>query len=742
LLIWDFKMKRLAVFIIIFMLFISVFLPAISISKQQKIIEPNPIENNLFAHWKFDETDGNIAYDSSGNGYHGTVNGAQWTSGKDGGALEFDGSNDYVQITENTSEFNSYLETVGKGSISLWFKCDYIPTEHGITPLFYYGDFSPCTNMFDAANRGLIIEIGHSPVHHGSKWLYFTIFANGCTLPSFCYNSETEIQVGKWYHFVAVVGEDYNTGYLNGEEMTERHYNFGNSQYSEFFEDAVSHEVAWIGKGYWDAKNDPTPTVYYDGKIDDVRLYNKPLSAEEVLDLYTLNNDENLVGHWKFDENGGIIAYDSSGNDFHADVIGEPVWVEGMRGNALYFDGTNDYVEMPQDAVEYIGDLEKGTIAFWLNFENILQNQDIIPLFYIGIDNEYDEDDLFIIEIGHGTIQNTRLYVTWIIDQQIPVLCYDTAFNLEENKWYHFAVSVGPDGNTGFLNGEELIDRHYNFGDSTDDLFLDDIPVKEMLSVAYGKTNDMIDPYFRYFKGYMDDIRIYNKPLNETEIYEIYKENEPPYKPSEPDPENGSNNVNINKILSWTGGDPNDDPVTYDVYFGKESIPPMVADNISESIFDPGTLDYNTNYSWKIIAWDDNEQRTIGPRWSFKTKRNNSSPEIPEINGPTNGKAGDTLNYIVTTTDPDDDQIYYWVSWFDGCPGVYWNGPYDSGEPITFSYTYAEKGSFIIRIKAKDINDLESEWATIEVTIPRLRTNYEFFQLLLNRFPFLKFLLS
>jgi len=232
-------MKKLCVILIVIMLVTTAFISITALSIQQTESYRKTTRNDPIAHWTFDENSGNTAYDSSGNGYHATVTGAQWTTGKVNGALEFDGANDYVQITENTTQFHSNLQTVGKGSIAVWFKADYIPTTHGIVPIFYYGDLDPCTNMFDAANQGLIIELGHSPVHPGSERLYFTIFANGCTLPSFCYDSWDPIQTGEWYHFVAVVGENYNTGYLNGQEMMNRRYNFGNSSYSQFFENAV-----------------------------------------------------------------------------------------------------------------------------------------------------------------------------------------------------------------------------------------------------------------------------------------------------------------------------------------------------------------------------------------------------------------------------------------------------------------------------------------------------------------------
>ena len=140
--------------------------------------EPD-ITDGLVAHWAFDEGSGNIVEDSSTYGNSGTVYGASWTTGAVNGALEFDGIDDFIQIPDDSSIPPSHFASLGDGSISVWFKCDYIPTDNGIAPIFYYGSSSPCENMFDASNQGLIIEIGHSPVHLGSKRIYFTIFANG-----------------------------------------------------------------------------------------------------------------------------------------------------------------------------------------------------------------------------------------------------------------------------------------------------------------------------------------------------------------------------------------------------------------------------------------------------------------------------------------------------------------------------------------------------------------------------------
>lgn len=100
----------------------------------------------------------------------------------------------------------------------------------------------------------------------------------------------------------------------------------------------------------------------------------------------------------------------------------------------------------------------------------------------------------------------------------------------------------------------------------------------------------------------------------------------------------------------------------------------------------------------------------------------NEPPTPPIIDGPTSGKAGELLNYTFTSTDPEGDDISYLVRWDWACGGSETSDFVPSGEPVSMSHTYNSKGTYSLRVMAKDINQAESNWSEFEVTIPRTRS--------------------
>lgn len=116
----------------------------------------------------------------------------------------------------------------------------------------------------------------------------------------------------------------------------------------------------------------------------------------------------------------------------------------------------------------------------------------------------------------------------------------------------------------------------------------------------------------------------------------------------------------------------------------------------------------------------------------------NSPPEKPTINGPEQGKPGEVQEFEITTTDPDGDDVYYMIDWGDD-EITDWLGPYESGEIITAEHEWNAEGNYIIKVKAKDPDGLETDWTWLKITMPKSH-QFSFFEWLNSHFPFLNWL--
>lgn len=102
--------------------------------------------------------------------------------------------------------------------------------------------------------------------------------------------------------------------------------------------------------------------------------------------------------------------------------------------------------------------------------------------------------------------------------------------------------------------------------------------------------------------------------------------NSAPNTPSIPLPGDDTTGTSIYTTLNWTGGDPDGNTVTYDIYFGtSETLTDPVATDQSASTYDPGTLNYSTHYYWKIVVTDEHGLSTEGPLWEFTTASTSSN---------------------------------------------------------------------------------------------------------------------
>jgi len=107
---------------------------------------------------------------------------------------------------------------------------------------------------------------------------------------------------------------------------------------------------------------------------------------------------------------------------------------------------------------------------------------------------------------------------------------------------------------------------------------------------------------------------------------------------------------------------------------------------------------------------------TVNAIYNKKPTASNSPPSTPSITGPTSVKMGIFYNYTFVSTDPDGDDVYYYIAFGDGV-AIVWSGPHKSGEEVTFVHAWDEFGSLTVQAKAKDTYGAESDWGRLTVNI-------------------------
>jgi formylglycine-generating enzyme required for sulfatase activity len=141
--------------------------------------------------------------------------------------------------------------------------------------------------------------------------------------------------------------------------------------------------------------------------------------------------------------------------------------------------------------------------------------------------------------------------------------------------------------------------------------------------------------------------------------------NNPPYEPASPSPGDEFEDQGIFLDLGWSGGDPDGDTVTYEVYLetGDDTPDVLACEDVEDGICYTGELIPTTMYFWQVVAQDEHGSTTPGPVWSFQTgETTNNPPYTPVIFYPGNAETNIQLrdfNLEWSGYDPDDFEISY-----------------------------------------------------------------------------------
>jgi hypothetical protein len=269
-------------------------------------------------------------------------------------------------------------------------------------------------------------------------------------------------------------------------------------------------------------------TNYYQGFIDDLKLYDVPLTSSQIQSLYISPDtprgasaslggaaiaqnqslSDGLVGYWKMDENTGTSVYDSSGNNLTGSFSDLPIWGNGKTGSALYFDGINDGIQISDNPVLYPQN-GSWTMMVWAK-----------PL-------DSDQNNLFV-----GKIQNSSPYEQWAFgicgdfecstdgQQLVATMVQNgtsyrnvlTTSDISDGNWHHYAIVADSNANNiyTFVDGA-LVSNSQDFGGSWPTVNNTD----PLTFAEYaGGAN---------YSGPLDEVRIYNRALSPSEIQQLYE---------------------------------------------------------------------------------------------------------------------------------------------------------------------------------------------------------------------------
>jgi hypothetical protein len=436
--------------------------------------------SGLIAHWKFDEGSGTIAADSTTNGYDGTINGgATWISGDDcpwmGGAaqtaLNFDGSNDYVIDADG----ENYINGLTAFTLSVWIKSDRTGTDRGvIAGRAATNHDRPFGIRYDIKGK----RAG------GDNAIKCGILVSGVER---VLESSANVQTTNWQHLTLTWSSGSQMAlYIDGIKDTPRFNDVARTG------SINGSDLLLIGRGL----KISTP---WDGLIDDVRIYNRVLTDEEIADL--AGTRSGLAGCWGFDETAGSVASDSSGNNFDGSVSGAVWESSGQIDGALDFDGTDDYVNTTIDS----DTLEQVSFCAWFNSDDA------------GSIGDDEVAQRFITQMRTSTSSRFALGIN---NNRVAVYWHDGSSNVEwtggpdlsDGQWYHAAVTYDGSDIRLYLDGSEK----GSFSESS-------------MSASSTSTNIQIGRQgagLRCFDGLLDDVRIYHRALTEDEIQAIYDQSE------------------------------------------------------------------------------------------------------------------------------------------------------------------------------------------------------------------------
>ncbi len=390
----------------------------------------------------------------------------------------FDGLDDHIEIPDNP-EMKPQLPI----TISMWVN----PVEHNTfsNKLFTNDDnpdfYSGISAQLDPFGSGAIV-FGYGTGGNSGSGNRRTAFGT------------TPLPVGTWTHVVGVIkGPQDMDIYVNGVKDSVTYTGTGGALY---YSDAPGRIGAYDGNANGDM-------LYFQGGLDEIKMWNDTLSYEEIQSVFNeLLWDMSVISD-ALDYSGNMIDGTPNNADLTENRFGD-------ISSAWSFDGESSKIEIPHNPmfkpqVPY-------SLSYWLKVEDVTQTGNLIfanednPNFYSGISMRMMHTGEGLITMSYGTGGGSGY--------QHRRTCVSTT-PLESDKWYHIvAICRGQTDMDIYINGVQDSITYSGTGGPT--INYADYPGSVGSYVANGAGA------ITYFKGEMDEFKMWNRAITEEEIEDLY----------------------------------------------------------------------------------------------------------------------------------------------------------------------------------------------------------------------------
>jgi hypothetical protein len=412
------------------------------------------------AAYSFDEKNEETATDTTGDGHTATVEGAGWTEhGRYGGALEFDAAKKDVLRIPASPE----LDFSEEFTLEAW-----------VRPSGAENKEAPLIDKQEGAGVGYFLDEGGTvsdrpvgAVEPGQEYV----------------EAEEALPAHAWSHVALTFDGDRTWLYVDGRPV-----------------DNGAAEPVVTSEGELEIGGSTATTEFFDGRIDEVRIYNRALNGAEVaadMEAPIQSPKQGPIAAWSFDEGEGTTAEDWTGGG-HEGIIEGAEWARGKYGDSLEFDGEDDLVKVP-NSPEF--DLTEGfTLEAWVRPESA--SDEWAPILAKGMGGGKAAEELawWLDESGSesnvpsgGNGPTAGKEEEAIAEDPLPV-----------DVWSHLALTYDGYQLRLYVDGE-LVDCSAVPAHAP--------PVTEG-ELQIGAATEHGD----HFKGRIDEVRIYNRALTEQEI--------------------------------------------------------------------------------------------------------------------------------------------------------------------------------------------------------------------------------